>query len=73
MGRRLRRVSLFAWAVVALLAARGLPTIRGFSTTPPPPPPQSPGLQEQMLAERRRLGDEFVDAILNRPFEILHY
>ena len=66
--RRRRRLTCFAWAVLALLAARGLPASRGFATTPPQS--QSPGLPED-LAARRRLGIEFVKAILNEPFETL--
>ena len=58
---RWRRLTCFAWAVLALLAARGLPANRGFATTPPPQTPQ----------DRRDLGDNFVKAIINEPFETL--
>ena len=65
MEWRLRRLSLVAWwAVVALLAARGLPASRGFATTTPP-------LSPEELVARRQRGIEFVKAILNEPFETL--
>ena len=76
-----------AWGLVALLAARGLPASLGFATTPPPPQPpkklkapkatkssKSSNVQrkknEKKLAALER-GKEFLDAILNNPFETL--
>ena len=65
---RTTRRPWFAWAILVtvLLAAWGPPGSCGFSITPPPPP-QSP---DYKLAARR-LGEIFVDAILNNPFETL--
>ena len=65
--------------MTVLLAAWGPPGSCGFSITPPPPPhlpqppqsPQTPDKLAQKLAARQQIGKEFLDAILNNPFETL--
>ena len=68
-----QRRTWVAWVtvLVAVLAAWGPPGICGFSTTPPPqqPPRSLEPLQGELVA--RRVGEIFVDAILNQPFETL--
>ena len=78
--RTTRRRTWFAcWApavlVAVLLAAWGPPGSCGFSITTPPPPhlPQPPQSPEPLDYKRLvlRLGERFLDAILNNPFETL--
>ena len=73
-----RQVALVAWAVLALLSLWGLPVCRGFATPTPQGPleppmwPQSQELRRQEeTIEARRLGEQFVKAILTQPIETL--
>ena len=70
--------------LVVVLLSQGPSGSCGFSITPPPPPPphlphlpqppqspQTPDKLAQKLAARQQIGKEFLDAILNNPFETL--
>ena len=76
MGGR-RQTILVAGVVMALVSARrGLPACQGLAPPPPITPmwlPSTPERRQEqrMLADRRYLGEQFVKAILTKPFEAL--